>query len=66
MGLFTERDDVNPFDLLEQKTQLHERIVITYMVDGYLAIFESHEQELAEARGDTIVEALTLLQERMK
>lgn len=49
---------------LEQCCQLHEEIVITYVVDGYnveIRREEGYGNQVAGAQGETIIEALQKL-----
>jgi hypothetical protein len=52
------------FDLLESKLQLHQRLDILYVVDGYRATFSDWDgdRRLYQAHGKTILEALQKLQ----
>lgn len=54
------------FDLLESKVQLHERVEIIYVVDGYEAVFldRDGDRRVCLAWGETILQALLTLQER--
>ena len=48
--------------------QLHERLEILYVVDGYLATFSTADGDrtIAEVHGETIAQALVNLEEELK
>lgn len=59
-----KKSEASELDLLESKLQLHQRLEILYVVDGYLATFSDRNgyRELYEAHGETILEAIQNLQ----
>lgn len=63
-----ECTDVTSLENIERCCQLHERVTLTYVVDGYMAALLTRDGELQvlHAKADSIFAALTRLDEKLK
>ena len=59
---------VGDFEVLESKLQLHQRLEVLYVVDGYVATFLDRDGEriVDQAHGETIAEAIEKLEEKLE
>jgi hypothetical protein len=64
---FIFKQRVNKLEILEKLVQLHERVRIVYVVDGYMAVYSDldGDRDMCSAEGATILDALFNLQRRL-